>query len=133
MNIVGIGMDLVDCPRIERLLETHGDVFAQRWFTEAERAYCELAPKQRVQRYAARFAAKEAVVKSLGTGVTQDITLAEIEVTRDGSGRPGIALHGRTLERANQIGVLAFQVSLTHLPDVAGATVVACGKLEDDS
>lgn len=128
MNILGHGIDLVDTPRIERLLGEHEQRFLDRVFTQGERAYCECGGKLRVQRYAARFAAKEAVLKVLGTGWSGGIAWTDVEVLREPTGRPTVQLHGEAAAVAQRQGVVAWHISLSHLQGHALASVIGVGK-----
>lgn len=125
---IGVGLDLVDVDRVERALaRTPGLV--TRLFTPRERAYCESgrAPTARAQRFAARFAAKEAVMKALGVGLG-GIGWRDVEVRRADDGRPSLWVTGRAAELATLLGVAHWSVSLTHTATVAGAVVVASGR-----
>ena len=119
MAIVGVGTDVVEIDRFAESLRKRPRL-AERCFTEAEQAYCSRKPFP-PQHYAARFAAKEAVGKALGIGMTR---WREVEVVR-GRGAPTIALHGRYRARAEQLGVERIHVSLTHGRDSAVAFAVA--------
>ncbi len=118
------GVDLVDIPELRAVMDRNPS-FAERVFTEAERAYCGRFPDP-APHYAVRFAAKEAVLKALGIGITPigiDRALGEIEVVRDGSA-PRIALRGRPARRAERLGVGPAAVSLSHTGTMALASVV---------
>jgi len=119
-----IGTDLIEIERIETVYERTGERFLARILTDAEKAYC-LRKKRPAPSVAARFAAKEAVMKCLGTGWTQGVTFRDIEVTREKSGEPGLSLHGRSAEIAAQQGITGWHLSLTHSRDHAMAMVVA--------
>ncbi len=120
---VGLGVDIVDIARMRAILK-RTPAFKERVFTEAERAYCESTPVPEAH-YATRFAAKEAVVKALGTGFSQGIWVRDVEVVRGTSGRPRIALTGRAKERAAEIGVRDLPVSLSFTHTEAVACVIA--------
>ncbi len=122
-SILGIGIDAIEPARIEQLLATSEDRFVQRIFTAEEIAYCE-SKKNRAQHYAARFAAKEALMKALGTGKQLGLTWKDIEVTHDELGQPLIRLSGRGLLLAKERGVTAIHLSLTHLRHLALAVVI---------
>ncbi len=124
--IVGIGVDIVEVPRIAAAMERRGDRFLSRAFTVAERHYCARSQCPE-RRYAARFAAKEAVMKALGKGWTQGLRFREIEVTRNEDGKPGVALSGSTAARATELGVTAIHLSLTHGLEIALAYVILEG------
>lgn len=117
------GIDMVEISRISRLLESEGDAFVKRCFTEGERAYCDsLKGRRRDESYAARFAAKEAASKALGTGVmTRGISLKDFEVVRGGEGAPELVLGGVAKEVASSMKISSVSVSLTHEKDYAAA------------
>jgi holo-[acyl-carrier protein] synthase len=126
--IVGTGIDLVEIERIRRSVERFGERFLNRVYTAAEKAYC-LRKKNAAESLAARFAAKEAGAKALGTGISRGVNWLEIEVVREPGGRPTIAFHGRALQRAKRLGTRSAALSLTHTGTLAMASVV----LEGDS
>ena len=127
MQILGHGIDLVDTPRIERLLGEHEQRLLDRVFTAGERDYSEAGGKLRVQRYAARFAAKEAVLKVLGTGWSGGIAWTDVEVVREPTGRPRVELHGEAAAVAQRLGVTDWHISLSHLEGHALASVIGVG------
>lgn len=127
MPILGHGIDLVDTPRIERLLGEHERRFLDRVFTPGEQAYSESGGKLRVQRYAARFAAKEAVLKVLGTGWSGGIAWTDVEVVREATGQPRVRLHGEAAAIAGRLGITAWHISLSHLAGHALASVIGEG------
>lgn len=120
MAIVGVGVDVMEIDRFAASLAKRPRL-AERCFTEAEAAYCARTPFP-PQHFAARFAAKEAVGKALGIGMTR---WREVEVVRNRIGAPSIALHGRYAERAAHLGVVNIAVSLTHGRDTAMAFAIA--------
>ena len=121
--IVGLGIDLVETARLARLLDEQGERFEVRVFTVGELSDCR-ERKDRVQALAARFAAKEACMKALGTGWSEGVGFGQIEVVRAVNGRPELRLHGVAAERARAAGASRWHVSLTHQEGVAGAVVV---------
>lgn len=124
MAVIGIGIDAVDVPRMRKAAtgSVRADRLRSRVFTDHERALCESRPDP-AQCLAARFAAKEAVMKALGAdGIA--FAFRDIEVVRAGDGRPSIRLHGRVADKARELGVQSVHVSLTHLASVAMASVV---------
>jgi holo-[acyl-carrier protein] synthase len=121
--IVGSGIDLVEIARIHASVERFGQRFLDRIFTASEQAYC-LRKKKSAESLAARFAAKEAGAKALGTGISHGVNWLEIEVTREPSGRPTLHFHGRAAQIASGLGVAHVSVSLTHGADLAMATVI---------
>lgn len=120
------GIDLIEIDRIEAVLHRHGDRFLRRVYTPAERALC----RERVPELAARFAAKEAVMKALGTG-RKGVGWREVEVLSDLRGRPVVRLHGRAQARAEALGLRAWALSLSHARRIAVASVVAWGAGEE--
>jgi holo-[acyl-carrier protein] synthase len=120
--ILGVGIDLVEIHRIQDAVERYGERFLQKMFTRRELEV--YAPGGPCARLAARFAAKEAVMKVLGTGWAQGVTWRDIEVVSTG-GRPYILLHGVTCAMAKKAGIATLHLSLTHSMDTAGAVVVA--------
>jgi holo-[acyl-carrier protein] synthase len=122
-----VGIDMLAIPRFRRVLDKHSERFLRRIFTPEEVAYC----RGRVPELAARFAAKEAVMKALGTGI-RGAGWREIEVLPDRRGKPLVYLYGRAKERADKIGLHALDVSLTHERDFAVAAVVGVRDDDDD-
>ena len=127
MNIIAHGVDLVEIRRISEMLLTHGDRFPRRCFTPGERAYADSTARRRAERYAARFAAKEAVLKTLGTGWREGITWCDVEVMRAASGQPSVRLTGRCADLAAEMGARRWYLSLSHSDSHALASVIACG------
>jgi holo-[acyl-carrier protein] synthase len=124
VNVIGVGVDLVDLERIARLLASKGEHAMQRFFTDDERAYLQTRPEP-TGHAAARIAAKEAVYKALQSlPGARGVGWREIEVVRDADGRPAIRLHGLAGELATKHGGLIVQVSLTHSVVSAGAVAV---------
>ena len=121
--IVGTGIDIAEVPRIREVIERFGDRFLQRIFTEGEIRYCE-SKANRVERYAARFAAKEAGMKALGTGWNHGVRWRDIEVARKPGGRPTLLFHGKAAEFAAKLGATNIALSLTHTAEQAMAQVI---------
>ncbi len=126
MNLISLGLDLVEVPRILALLEKSGDLFKGRVFTEDEISYCDSCAAPAIH-YAARFAAKEAVAKALGTGLAEGVTWRDIEVRRDARGLPSILLHGGASQKAAELGIREMRVSLSHTAQMAVASVAGVG------
>jgi holo-[acyl-carrier protein] synthase len=126
MTIIGIGTDATDLPRIADLLERYGDRFLRRIFTDEEIAYC-TQRRDPVPHLAARFAAKEAAMKALGTGHARGVMWKDIEVVRHG-GPPRLNLHGGARARADAIGVRQSLLTLTHAETLALAHVMLLGE-----
>ncbi len=125
--IVGTGIDLIEIERIQHSIERFGERFLNRVYTSAEQAYC-LRKRLAAESFAARFAAKEAGAKALGTGISHGVNLLEIEVVREPSGRPTLRFLGRAAEIAARMGVARAAVSLTHTKEFAMASVVLEGR-----
>lgn len=119
--IVGLGLDLTELERIEKAYVRHGERFLEKILTSDERA---AMPRLAVPFLAARFAAKEAGVKALGTGFRGGISYKDVEVYADSRGKPELRFLNKALERADALGVASIHVSLTHGRDVAAAVVV---------
>ncbi len=124
MEIVAHGIDLVDCPRIEEMLARHGERFVQRVFTAAEQAYAE-ANKNKIEKLAGRFAAKEAILKLVGTGWRGKIAWTDIEIINNSSGQPEVTLDGEVEKIADKLGIKHISVSITHTANFAIASAVA--------
>jgi holo-[acyl-carrier protein] synthase len=121
--IVGLGVDIAEVPRIKTAIERHGEPFLRRIFTPNEVEYCERF-KNKFERYAGRFAAKEAAMKALGTGWRRGIRWVDLEVVREPSGRPTLALAGEAAKIAAQLGVKRISLSITHTEAQALAQVI---------
>jgi holo-[acyl-carrier protein] synthase len=121
--IIGTGIDIAEVPRIEASIARFGDRFLRRIFTEAEIRYCE-SKANRVERFAARFAAKEAAMKAIGTGWNHGVTWRDVEVCRQPGGRPTIAFHGKAAEFAAKLGAVHIALSLSHTEEYAIAQVI---------
>lgn len=121
--IIGLGVDLAEVPRIKAAIERRGQVFLRRIFTPKEIEYCERF-KNKFERYAGRFAAKEAAMKALGTGWRHGIRWVDLEVVRERSGRPTISLAGEAAKIAGQLGVRRISLSITHTEVEALAQVI---------
>jgi holo-[acyl-carrier protein] synthase len=124
--VIGIGVDMVDVDRVQAIMQRRGEQFTRRAFTDAEREYCSRCQCPE-RRFAARFAAKEAVMKALGRGWFQGLPFREIEVTRDAQGRPGVHLTGQTADLARRRGVAGIHLSITHEQRAAIAFVIVEG------
>jgi holo-[acyl-carrier protein] synthase len=127
MSSLAAGVDAIEIHRVQEVLDHHGDRFLRRVYTEFEIAYC----RGRIRELAVRFAAKEAMMKALGTGI-RGVGWREIEILADRRGKPLVYLHGRARKRAEAIGLGQPEVSLTHSEDMALAFIVApCEPLID--
>jgi len=129
MGILGTGIDMIEVERVERALTRPrtGERFRDRVYTEREVAYCESRGQPRYQSYAARFAAKEAAMKAMGTGWNRNVGWSEIEVVRERGKAPTIALHGKSAAFAGRKNIARFHLSLTHTAAQAIAHAIAEG------
>jgi len=121
--IVGLGIDLAEVDRIRKAIERHGRRFTDRIYTVAEIAYVE-RKANRYERYAARFAAKEAAMKAIGTGWNHGVTWRDVEICRQPGRRPTIAFHGKAAEFAAKLGAVHIALSLSHTREYAIAQVI---------
>ena len=121
--IVGLGVDIAEVERVKGAIERHGEVFLRRVYTAREREYCERF-KNKFERYAGRFAAKEAAMKALGTGWSRGVRWVDVEVVREKGGRPTIALAGEAKNVAERLGVKHIALSITHTKSQAFAEVI---------
>jgi holo-[acyl-carrier protein] synthase len=125
MNVIGIGMDATDLPRIAEMLQRYGDRFLRRVFTEGEIAYC-TRRRDPVPSLAGRFAVKEAAMKALGTGQAKGVIWKDIEVVRVG-GPPQLRFHGGAARHAEAMNVRRTLVTITHAEKIAIAQVMLLG------
>ncbi|MDQ7013229.1 MAG: holo-ACP synthase [Planctomycetota bacterium] len=126
MNTIAHGIDIVENARFAKLLARHPVRARRRLFTESELAYA-AGKRREIEHLAARFAAKEAVLKALGTGWAGGIAWTDVEVTRDDSGRPGVRLRHLAAERAHELGITLWLLSLSHTEHYATASAIALG------
>jgi holo-[acyl-carrier protein] synthase len=124
MPILGHGIDIVETARVKRLVDEHGERFLERIFTPAENAYCAGNPKRYYEHLAGRFAAKEAVLKVLGTGWRGGIAWTDIEVTKEASGQPRIQLTGECERIARNLGISRWHLSISHIETHATASAI---------
>src|ERR1700739_4742201 len=121
--IIGMGIDVEEVERVKLAMERQEERFLRRIFTERERAYCEQF-KDKYERYAGRFAVKEATMKALGTGWSRGVRWVDIEVVREMSGKPTLELHGEAEKIAAKLGVKHIAVTITHTASQALAQVI---------
>jgi holo-[acyl-carrier protein] synthase len=121
--IVGLGLDIAEIDRIEAAITRHGAPILERLYTPAEVAYCE-SHRNKFERYAGRFAAKEAAMKALGTGWRRGVRWRDIEIIREPSGKPSLALKGAAKRIADGLGVKNISVTITHSGNLALAEVI---------
>ena len=121
--IIGLGVDIAEVGRVKAAIERHGETFLRRLYTPAEREYCERF-KNKYERFAGRFAAKEAAMKALGTGWSRGVRWVDVEVVRQKGGRPTVKLQGEAGNIAERLGVKNIALSITHTADQAFAQVI---------
>lgn len=126
-DIIGIGTDITECLRIARMIERHGELFINRVYTTEEIKYCQ-SRKQATQHYAGRWAAKEAILKAIGTGWRRGISWRDMEVRNEPGGKPVVAVRGGVKDVVEQLGIREIQVSISHCRTHATATAIAIGK-----
>ena len=121
--IVGTGIDIAEVPRIRQAIERFGERFLRRIYTPGEIGYCD-SKANRVERYAARYAAKEAAMKALGTGWNHGVRWRDCEVVRSPGSRPTIMFHGKAAEIASRLGAKHAALSISHTSEQAIAQVI---------
>ena len=126
-EIIGIGADITECLRIARMVERHGELFINRVYTDEEIKYCQ-SRKQATQHYTGRWAAKEAILKALGTGWRKGISWRDIEGRNEPRGKPVVAVRGGVKDVVEQLGVTEIHVTISHCRTHATATAIAVGK-----
>jgi holo-[acyl-carrier protein] synthase len=124
MEIVGIGTDIVECLRIGRMIEQHGELFLDRVYTEREVRYCQ-ARKRAVEHFAGRWAAKEAILKCLGSGWRKGLCWTDMEIRNESSGKPVVLLCGAAKESAQQLRINDILLSISHCRAYATAHAIA--------
>src|SRR5437667_6131224 len=122
-----MGVDIAEVERIQGAIERHGEAFLRRLYTQREREYCEKF-KNKYERYAGRFAAKEAAMKALGTGWSRGVRWVDVEVVRQSGGRPTVTLRGEAAKVASALGVERVALSITHTAAQAFAQVIFEGQ-----
>ena len=130
MNVLGIGTDIVECLRIAQMIERHADLFINRVYTPAEIRYCQ-GRKQHTQHFAGRWAAKEAVLKALGTGWRRGISWRDIEIHNDPHGKPQVTVHGGAREVMDVLGASEILIRISHCRSHATAYALAVGPKAD--
>lgn len=128
MQIIGHGIDIVETTRVAKMVHDHGDRFLKRCFTQGELDYVAANPMRQAEHLAGRFAAKEAIMKVLGTGWSQGIAWTEAEVVREDSGRPTVKLHGRCAQVADELGIMYWHLSISHSGAYATASAIGMGR-----
>ncbi len=126
MEILGIGTDIVECPRIGKMIEQHGELFLRRVYCEREIRYCQ-ARKHAIEHFAGRWAAKEAILKAIGTGWSQGICWTDMEVRNEAGGRPQVLVRGGAKDVAIYRGIGDILISISHCRTYATAYALAIG------
>ncbi len=126
MTITGIGTDIVECLRIAQMIERHGELFISRVYTQHEIEYCQ-SRRQATQHFAGRWAAKEAVLKALGTGWRRGISWRDVEIRNLRSGLPTVALYGGAKDYMEQNGIARIMITISHCRSHATAQAIAIG------
>jgi holo-[acyl-carrier protein] synthase len=127
MEIYGIGTDIVECVRIRRMIERHGELFLRRVFTERETTYCN-SRKNCTEHFAGRWAAKEAIFKCLGTGWRNGLCWTDMEIRHDDAGKPHVFLCAATKDLAQQLKIADILISMSHCRAYATAHAIAVKK-----
>ncbi|MEL7500118.1 MAG: holo-ACP synthase [Planctomycetota bacterium] len=127
MNVIGIGTDIIQCRRIAGMIEKHEETFITRVYTQREIDYCS-ARKAAIQHYAGRWAAKEAILKAMGTGWARGIQWTDIEVVNDGGGKPSVELGGEARRICESMGIAQVLISISHCEEFATAFATAVGQ-----
>lgn len=132
MESLGIGTDIVECVRIGRLIEEHGELFLRRVYTDKEILYCQTR-RLAMQHFAGRWAAKEAILKALGTGWRKGISWRDMEVSNDRKGKPVVTMRGGAKDVMKRLGSAEILVSISHTRTYAVAFAIAvAGKSDSD-
>jgi holo-[acyl-carrier protein] synthase len=124
MTVIGIGTDIIECLRIAQMIERHGELFLTRVFTPREIEYCS-SRKAATQHYAGRWAAKESILKALGTGWSHGIRWCDMEIRNDAAGKPSVALGGGARDICERLGIGDMLVSISHCRAYATALAIA--------
>ena len=126
--IVGLGTDIVEIARIAQMIERHGESFLKRVYTETEVTFCQRR-KHSAETFAGRWAAKEAVLKVLGTGFIRGIGFRDVEITSQPSGKPSVVLHGGADEHAKSLGIEEIHITISHCRTYATATAIGVSEI----
>ncbi len=127
MEILGIGTDIIECPRIGKMIEQHGELFLRRIYSEREIRYCQ-SRKHAIEHFAGRWAAKESILKAMGTGRSHGIAWTNIEVRNGPNGRPQVMVCGVAREIARERGIGEILISISHCRTYATAYALALGR-----
>jgi holo-[acyl-carrier protein] synthase len=127
MEIIGIGTDIVECLRIGRMIERHGEIFLTRVYTEREIRYCQ-ERKRAVEHFAGRWAAKEAIFKCLGTGWAKGLSWTDLEIRNDHGGKPRVLVCGAAKDMAQSLRISDILISISHCRAYATSQAIAIGQ-----
>jgi holo-[acyl-carrier protein] synthase len=127
MRFIGHGIDIVETARVRKLADEHGQHFLDRCFTPAEQAYCASNQKRYYEHLSGRFAAKEAILKVLGTGWRRGIAWTDIEVINTPAGQPRVSLSGECARIAAELGIERWLISISHIETHATASAIGLG------
>jgi holo-[acyl-carrier protein] synthase len=127
MNVIGIGTDIVEVLRIAQMIERHGELFINRVYTDEEIKYCQKM-RAATQHFAGRWAAKEAILKALGTGWVKGISWRDMEIRSQPNGKPVVAFRGGTRDVVERLGIIEMLVSISHCRSHATAYAMAIGE-----
>jgi holo-[acyl-carrier protein] synthase len=131
MNILGIGTDITECLRIAQMIERHGELFIARVYTPQEIQYCQ-SRKQSTQHFAGRWAAKEAVLKAVGTGWRRGISWRDVEIRNQLGGKPEVALFGGVRDVVDELGIGQILISISHCRSHATAYALALERTDEE-
>jgi holo-[acyl-carrier protein] synthase len=127
-TIIGIGTDITECLRIARMIERHGELFIERVYTPEEIKYCQNR-KQATQHFTGRWAAKEAILKAIGTGWRKGISWRDMEIRNEPGGKPTVGIRGGVKDVVEQLGITDIHVTISHCRSHATATAIAVGEI----
>jgi holo-[acyl-carrier protein] synthase len=130
-DVIGIGTDIVETLRIAQMIEQHGELFINRVYTAQEIQYCQ-TKQQSTQHFAGRWAAKEAILKAIGTGWVRGLSWLDVEVTIGRAGRPLAVLHHAAKEKALEVGIHNVKISISHCRSHATAFAIALGQTPEE-
>jgi holo-[acyl-carrier protein] synthase len=131
MVILGIGTDIIECPRIGMMIEQHGELFLRRVYTDREIVYCQSC-KHAIEHFAGRWAAKEAILKALGSGWSRGIAWTDVEVRNQSGGAPKVHVCGHAKDLAREKGIVDIMISISHCRTYATAYALALGRDASD-